>query len=1179
MNSPLEGKVHLRGLGGPAVCGVPCTGASATRLTDQIRKEHRAARCLPSHQVVRGCGHTLASGEKDPAGRGMRTSTRAATPPDLETSGLCPGRGCGTFRDQELSHARRPRARSSIQQLHHTPMPFPFSARLPPLPWWRARPLRRLAGAASLLAVLGATAYWHFSAPPGRGLLTGLGREAGTRQVGPRLTITRHHAPCTLQLAPESAIPRTRCPGDVRQSRRLLGLAARASSLLRQGADAEALHAAALLELVLADEAGNALQRSISYLQNASRMAERSGPVLADLSAALLVRAERTQNARDLFEAVETAELALVQDPRSRTARFNLALALDLLAQDAQARQAWESYLALDSTSGWAVEARGRVRELSRPPPDALPRHGAPARLAAFAEREPQRARIWGMEALLGEWGAAVLRGDTAAAAARLRDAAALAEGLARRGGGDAAVGDMVRAIHAAAGDARATRGLALAHRQYALGMAEYWNGDRSRAEPALAGAARASASPALAQWATVFHAATLVYLHDGGRRDRGERMLRDLLPRVDAARHPALAGRARWNLGTTVVRSNRAPEAARLYAEAAALFARAGERENQGAVEGMRAEALFKSGDAAGAFAWVQRALTTLRPFRSSPWLHNTLYIAAGVAEQQGFMRTALRIQEEDIAVASRAQLDVSAEAYLRRARLRTLAGLDQGAARDRAAIRSLLDRLPLDARRWPEADLRVAEAGAALRAHPARAAAALDSVVAFFGGGASGSRLMQALVQRSDARMALGNVEGAAADLDSVVALLDAQRAGMATQPERAALVDHARQVFDGIVMLHVNAGRAEAALAYLERARTSLAGGVDAAPRTRTVVPPLPAGQVAVAYALVGDTLLTWTLSGAGVHLRRDTVDHAALGRLVERTRSTLEVGAAASASRPLLQALYDRLIRPVQGRLGPEGTPLVLLADGVLADVPFAALLDAPGGRYLVERHPLRVLGSLRDAGRTPPAAAPAGGALLVADPAFDPRAFPGLARLPGAAAEVEALRRQYPGARVLRHDSAGPDQLRRALSRAAVVHYAGHAVFDDAQPDASFLVLAPTRAGGGRLGSAEIAGMDLRGVRLVVLSACQTLRGRQGRSGGFAGLAGAFLSAGAGGVVGTVWQVEDGSTQPLMAEFHRAWRASGDGAGALRQAQLHLLRSADPALRNPAAWAAFRYTGR
>jgi CHAT domain-containing protein len=123
------------------------------------------------------------------------------------------------------------------------------------------------------------------------------------------------------------------------------------------------------------------------------------------------------------------------------------------------------------------------------------------------------------------------------------------------------------------------------------------------------------------------------------------------------------------------------------------------------------------------------------------------------------------------------------------------------------------------------------------------------------------------------------------------------------------------------------------------------------------------------------------------------------------------------------------------------------------------------------------------------------------------------------------------------------------------------------------------VLAPTRAGGGRLGSAEIAGMDLRGVRLVVLSACQTLRGRQGRSGGFAGLAGAFLSAGAGGVVGTVWQVEDGSTQPLMAEFHRAWRASGDGAGALRQAQLHLLRSADPALRNPAAWAAFRYTGR
>ncbi|HYR09073.1 MAG TPA: CHAT domain-containing protein, partial [Longimicrobium sp.] len=78
--------------------------------------------------------------------------------------------------------------------------------------------------------------------------------------------------------------------------------------------------------------------------------------------------------------------------------------------------------------------------------------------------------------------------------------------------------------------------------------------------------------------------------------------------------------------------------------------------------------------------------------------------------------------------------------------------------------------------------------------------------------------------------------------------------------------------------------------------------------------------------------------------------------------------------------------------------------------------------------------------------------------------------------------------------------------------------------------------------------------------------------------GFAGLAGALLGAGVDGVVGSPWRVEDGLSGPLMTEFHRAYRRTGDGAGALRAAQLAALRGGDPALRSPAAWAAFRYVG-
>jgi hypothetical protein len=46
----------------------------------------------------------------------------------------------------------------------------------------------------------------------------------------------------------------------------------------------------------------------------------------------------------------------------------------------------------------------------------------------------------------------------------------------------------------------------------------------------------------------------------------------------------------------------------------------------------------------------------------------------------------------------------------------------------------------------------------------------------------------------------------------------------------------------------------------------------------------------------------------------------------------------------------------------------------------------------------------------------------------------------------------------------------------------------------------------------------------------------------------------------------------------MIEFHRVYHTHGDGPSSLRAAQRALMASNDPALRSPAAWAAFRYAG-
>jgi CHAT domain-containing protein len=253
--------------------------------------------------------------------------------------------------------------------------------------------------------------------------------------------------------------------------------------------------------------------------------------------------------------------------------------------------------------------------------------------------------------------------------------------------------------------------------------------------------------------------------------------------------------------------------------------------------------------------------------------------------------------------------------------------------------------------------------------------------------------------------------------------------------------------------------------------------------------------------------------------------------------------------------------------------------VIVADGVLGEVPFAALLDSRRDRYLVQDRPLRVVPSLRAAGGAP-RARQAETPLFIADPAFDVARNPGLERLPGAEREVSGSAALYDGARVLRGREATGARTRRLLPGASLVHFAGHALYDPARPERSRLMLASDSAGtDGWLTADELSRMDLRRAALVVLSACETMRASSGGSAAIDGFAPALLAAGAEGVLGTLWRVEDRATSAMMHAFHTRYRASRDATTALREAQLEMMASHDPALRSPAAWAAFRYAGR
>jgi tetratricopeptide (TPR) repeat protein len=63
-----------------------------------------------------------------------------------------------------------------------------------------------------------------------------------------------------------------------------------------------------------------------------------------------------------------TANRALEIDRLMPEALFNRALALQMLGMADDARTAWQSYLTIDDRSGWADEARARLRILSNRP-------------------------------------------------------------------------------------------------------------------------------------------------------------------------------------------------------------------------------------------------------------------------------------------------------------------------------------------------------------------------------------------------------------------------------------------------------------------------------------------------------------------------------------------------------------------------------------------------------------------------------------------------------------------------------------------------------------------------------------------------------------------------------------------------------------------------------------------
>lgn len=456
---------------------------------------------------------------------------------------------------------------------------------------------------------------------------------------------------------------------------------------------------------------------------------------------------------------------------------------------------------------------------------------------------------------------------------------------------------------------------------------------------------------------------------------------------------------------------------------------------------------------------------------------------------------------------------------------------------------------------------------------------------------GDASGARavLETALSQdpvpawRRDLEVQLGAVEEsrgrprvAEAAYQRAITVIESLRAAAGRDDLKARLADHNRKPYEALFRLYAHSGRHREALALAEdvlartfleallhvrgepdraevgapaiaRAAVQRLGALEALMPAATESPlaiPRPLGD---ALAFLADRHLLvffeagaewWLMVVSGGQVRAQQLPAAAF-ELRARVNRFLDQPDELAPNAELAALLLPPGVLPESG-------PLVIVTDGVLGAVPFAALRR--GDRYLVEDYALAVVPSLQGLVAIESRPEVRGDApVVLGDPRGD------LPRAAFEAVEVAA------GLGVAAHRARAATRGRLRLARRAeVLHLAGHTGLG---PLGAWLQLHDGKVTADRIVVEGIA------PRLVVLAGCAS-GVRPGR-GMWGSLGAAFLVAGSRTVVASLVSVEDAAAGELVNRFY-AEGGAVDPAGALARAQRQLLAAGRPV----SAWAPF-----
>lgn len=436
---------------------------------------------------------------------------------------------------------------------------------------------------------------------------------------------------------------------------------------------------------------------------------------------------------------------------------------------------------------------------------------------------------------------------------------------------------------------------------------------------------------------------------------------------------------------------------------------------------------------------------------------------------------------------------------------------------------------------------------------------------------------------------------------ELPNILKIFDTYRTQIIEEQNRNSFFDNQQDVYDIAIAFEFERRNYTDAFNYSEESRSrSLldmqnsvvnVSATEKQPEIKfspNVIEPLKLAQIQaempenvqlLQYSVLNDKTLIWLITKDNLIVEKAEISSEVLQEKVLSYFDLVSKKGEISEQQNLSAELFKILISPIKEKLDAS-KEIFVIPDKVLFKLPFDTLFS---GKYLIEDYRISYAPSAnvflfcskkaKELGTKPAEAL-----LSIGNPTFNPAEYKNtLQPLPSAKQEADEIAKLYENPTVFTENNATKERIKENLKTADVVHFAGHYVVDDRAPLLSAFVLAGNKKRDSNLANYEIIGESLSNIRLIVLSACQTGIEKYYNGEGMIGASRTFLATGVPLVVASQWAVDSDASKELMVHFHRFRKTDGlSTAEALRRAQIEMLRSEK--YRQPYYWAAFAAIG-